>query len=176
MKKILIILIIFLFFMLLSHYVLYAASSKDIYKLAVKSALQKNKEFAFMYYRQLLRDYPQSPYAMEALFGEGEYFFFIPDYDQAYKLFDEYIRRYPDSKAMLFALAYLLKIARIQKKEELAKDIEKKIISVRQVGLVFTDFKEYEYQSPLARKFLAVFHIDKIEFYADDNLFAKISY
>ena len=91
-------------------------------------------------------------------------------------LFEDYINQYPDSQAVLFALAHQLKIAQIQKKEELAKEIEKKIISVRQVGLVFTDFREYEYLSPLARKFLAVFHIDKIEFYANDTLFAKISY
>jgi len=152
------------------------ASDKSTYNRALTSARSHNNEFAFMYFRQLVRDYPNSCYVPEAIFAQGEYYFSIPNYEEAFLFFEEYIDRYPDSQAAIFALAHQLKIAQLKRDKDLAKEIEKKIISVKQVGLVFTDFKQYEYKTPLDQKFLAVFHIDKIEFYADDTLFAKISY
>ena len=147
-----------------------------IHRLARQQARTDRKDFAFMYFRSLLREHPDSRYADFALFGQGEYFFELPNYKLATESFESYVDQYPDAKGKLFALAYLLKMARTQGQIQRVKDLEKEIISVKQLGLVFSDYKEYTYRTPLNREFKTVFHIDRIEFYVGGKLFEKITY
>ena len=51
-----------------------------------------------------------------------------------------------------------------------------KIITEKQVSLVFRDRKEYKYLTPLNHTLKAAIHIDMIEIYVEGELFAKISY
>src|SRR3989338_1022446 len=152
------------------------AGEAQVYLQAIQAAKANSKDFAYMYYRALLRDYPNTKYREPALFAHGEYYSLLPDYDQSASAFQAFIQEFPDSKGKLFAWVHLLKIAQIQKDEALTKGLEKEIINFKQLSLVFRDFQEYRYQSSLGRKYRAVFQIDKIEFYVQGEMFAQIRY
>ena len=153
-----------------------AGEDTNIRALAIQAAKSGRIDFAYMYYRAILNDYPNSPFAEEASFAHGEYFLMTSNDREAAATFNSFIQRYPQSKSKLFALAHLFQIAAREKNEELKKDLEKKIVNFKQLSLVFRDFKEYEFQSPFLRNYKAIFYIDKIEFYARGELFAKILY
>lgn len=154
----------------------FAAGDARIYFKARQFAQNGNHDFAFMQYRSLLRQYPESKYAKEALFAHGEYFFLIPDYDKAAAAFREFVDRYPEDKGKLFAMAYLLQIARLQGRREAVEQYTRDIATLQQLSLVFREFKEYRYLSPLERRHRAVFQIDTIEFFIQGEPFAKLSY
>lgn len=163
-------------FLIISFTLGYAQEAGQLYATARKEARSGNIHSAFMRFRTLLLDYPHSQYSESALFATGEYYFLIADYHDAIKTFTRYRIEYPDSKAGVFALLYLLKIARIQEKEEAIKDFEKKIVTLKQTTLLFRESKEYKYRSPFHRTHRVVYYIDKIEWYIEGGLFAKISY
>jgi tetratricopeptide (TPR) repeat protein len=154
----------------------FAGEDARLYLMAVKAAREKNFDFAFMRFRAIALEYPRSRYREKALFSQGEYYFQLPNLQESAKSFQEFIKNYPNANAKLFALAHLLKIAEIQQHKEIYDEIAKEIISLKQVSLIFRDFKEYSYKSPLNRKYRAVFHIDTIEFFVEGQLFAKISF
>ena len=103
----------------------HAAEGGKLYAKAYKSAKAGDIEFAFMQYRSLLRNYPNSRFKKEALFAKGEYYFLISRYKEAALAFQEYIKDYPDSKGAVFALLYLFKIAEIKKDALVAENIKK---------------------------------------------------
>jgi len=154
----------------------YAQESQRIYSLALKAAKEGDPGYAFMSFRYLLSNYPDSKHREAALFATGEYYFLIGDYTDARPVFIKFVDEYPNSKVRPFALAYLIKIAEKQDQEALAESMEKEIITSQQLILLFRDFKEFRYLSPLHRRYKAVHFIDKIEFYIDGELFAQISY
>ncbi len=164
------------FFFILSLASGYAQEAGQLYSTAVAEARSGNIHLAFMRFRTILLNYPDSKYAENALFAIGEYYSLIADYPDAIKAFTQYLNEYPDSKANVFVFMYLLKIARIQEKEKAVKDFEKKIITLKQTTFLFRESKEYKYRSPFYRKHRVVYYIDKIECYVDGELFAKISY
>jgi len=154
----------------------FCATARQLYKLADQRAASGQPDFAFMHWRNLLRDFPQSQQAQPALFALGEYYYSLPDYKQAVTSFESYLKKYPDSGDRLFALAYLLRIARLRGQDEQVDALEKEIIGLKQLGLVFSDYKEYSTQTPLHKDFQAVFHIDTITFYLNGEVFEKILY
>ena len=154
----------------------HAQEGGQIYSMAVREARSGNIDAAFMYFRSLLTNYPDSKYTENALFATGEYYFLIADYADAIPAFTRYLNDYPDSAGITFTLMYLLKIAEKRGQELLAKNLEKKIVTFRQMSFLFRESKEYKYQSALYRKHRVVYYIDKVEFYIDGELFAKISY
>jgi outer membrane protein assembly factor BamD (BamD/ComL family) len=59
-------------------------------------ALQTGQiDFAFMYYRDLLKDNSNSKYRNAALFASGEYYFMIADYEDARKYFTRHRKQSP---------------------------------------------------------------------------------
>jgi len=150
--------------------------SFQVYSKAVKFAKAGQSDFAFMQYSKLLRNYPMSKYRDRALFATGEYYFQNFGFKQATEAFQTFIDEYPDSDERLYALAYLLNIAKKDSNESFAQSLEKQIINLQQVSFVFRDSKEIAYTSPLFQNHKAVIHIDKIEFYVEGELFAKVSY
>jgi len=154
----------------------HAGDDAVLYSRALKAARSRDYEFAFMNYRRLLRDHPCSRYTERALFANGEYFSFSGSALEAQEIFSSFVKAYPDSPATLFALAHLYKMALKKGREEDAQQFKNEIISLKQVSLVFRDFKEYTYLSPLNRAYRAVFQIDTIDFYVEDELFTQISY
>jgi hypothetical protein len=156
--------------------VAFAGEDATKYAQARKMAKAGQKDFAFMQYQTILRDYPNSRFTEPALFGKGEYYFLIEDYRQAKEAFEGFLTQFPKSNGRMFALAYLWRIAKLQNDEATAQDLANQIVTQKQVSLVFRDRKEYKYLSPLNNNFLAAIHIDKIEVYLGGELFAKISY
>lgn len=154
----------------------YAEEGGRLYSSALREARSGNKETAFMYFRSFLANYPDSKYARDALFATGEYYFLISDYADSAQSFTRYLDDYQDSPCVSFALVYLLKIAEKRGEEPLARDLEKKIATLKQMSFLFRESKEYKYRSALFRKYKAVYYIDRAEFYIDGELFAKISY
>ena len=133
-------------------------------------------DFAFMHFRSLLINYPDSKYAHDALFAIGEYYFIAGDYNNTIEALSNFINDYPDSEGLSFALMYLLKAAEIRRQEPLAEKLKNKIISLKRLSFLFRESKGWTYKSPLRIKYRVIYYMDKVEFYVDDKLFEKISY
>jgi len=164
------------FLVVLSFNIAFALSEREIYDAAIKAVRSRNMDFAFMNFRALLIQYPQSQYTEKALFATGEYFFASGDYRDAASLFSRYITEYFDAKGYIFALAYLFKIAEKQGQANLIEKLQKEIVTFRQHSFLFRDFKAYTYRSPFAKDYKVVYYINKVEFLVDDAPFADISY
>ncbi len=154
----------------------YAQESGYRYAQAMEAVNSHDENTAFMHFRSLLADYPDSRYAEPALFATAEYYFSIADYQDSWQSFSRFVNDYPDSRGKLFALAYLLNIAGKQNKEALVKGLEKEIVLFRQMTFLFRNSKEFKYLSALRKKYKAVYYIDKVEFYVNNELYAQISY
>lgn len=149
------------------------------YENALRYIKEKQYDFALMEFRAIIREHPESKHARESLFAVGEYFYMEGAHYEAIKHFSEYLRRYPDSKAAIFARAYLLKI--IQDIENaggqekgIAENIEMEFFS-QPVFLLFSEYKEVSYKSAFQNKFKIRYYIDKIEIYRNGTLFLKIT-
>ena len=153
-----------------------AESEAQLYRKAAQAAKAGRTDFAFMYYNDLGRDYPASKYREHVLFAQGEYYGRSLNYAESTRVFNAFIGVYPESKGRLFALAYLYTMAKHEKDEPLIENLKKEILTFKQVGLVFKEFKEYTYRSPLYRTYKAVFRIDQVEFYVGGKLFATVAY
>jgi len=154
----------------------FAPGSFQNYSKAVKFAKAGQVHFAFMHYNKIIRNFPNSKYRNKALFATGEYYFHNSGMKQATQAFQLFIDENPDAKERLYALAYLLNIANQGGDEAFVQGLEKQIIDLQQVSFVFRSEKEIAYRSPLYQNHKAVIHIDKIEFYVEGKLFAKVSY
>ncbi|KPK98687.1 MAG: hypothetical protein AMJ95_02770 [Omnitrophica WOR_2 bacterium SM23_72] len=153
-----------------------ADESQRLYVSAVKAAKRNDLTVAFMSFRSLLENYPHSPHMQEALFANAEYYFLIGAFTDARPAFIRFLTEYPDSKARPFALLYLFQIAEAQGQSDLAESLRQEIITSQQLVLLFREYKQFQYLSPLQRNHKAIHFIDRIEFYIDDELFARISY
>jgi len=152
------------------------SGASQSYSKAVKFAQNGQMHFAFMHYSKILRDFPESKYRAEAMFATGEYYYQNSDFKKAAEAFLAFIEENPQSEDRLYALAYLLSLA-VKGGEDLSiDDLEKQIINQQQVSLVFRNVKENTFQSPLGHEYKAVIHIDKIEFYLEGELFAKVAF
>jgi len=169
--------IVILFFCVLSFSgVAFAGNTLKMFSMANQAARAGKLDFAFMHYRSILRDNPTSPYTDQALFALGEYLYIMTDYNQARDFFSQYLESQSQPEGKLFALVYLLKMALSEHETDIAQEIEKEILLWRQQTYIFKKVKEYSYRSPLFRKHKAVYSIDKIEFYIENEPFAKVSY
>ncbi|MBM3248850.1 MAG: outer membrane protein assembly factor BamD [Candidatus Omnitrophica bacterium] len=170
--KITIIIILTIFLFAIDGY----SQDKELYNKATKLARDKKIDFAFSYLDMVVNIYPKSRFFENSLFSCGEYYFISGDRYSAKNIFKKFIALLPESKAKPFALAYLLKIAELDKKQDIVDNLQKEIISFKQVSLVFRDFKEYSYLSALNKEYKIVYFIDSVEIYIDGNLFEKIPF
>lgn len=154
----------------------YSKQGKSSYILGVKAAKSGNLGFAYMYFRDFLRNFPESELAKDALFALGEYYFAINDNSDAVRYFNQFVEDYPECKTKIFALGYLMEIARKEGEHNLLKKLEKELVVFQKLSFLFRDFKEYTYVSPLSKKYKVVYFIDKIEIYIDENSFAQVAY
>jgi len=152
------------------------SGSDQDYSKAVKHAKAGQNDFAFMHYNKLLRNDPMSKYRDRALFATGEYYFQISGFKQAALAFQSLVDEYPESSGRLYALAYLLSIANKDNNRLSAEGLERQIIDLQQVSFVFRESKKIVYKSPLNQNYKTIIHIDKIEFFVEGELFAKVSY
>jgi outer membrane protein assembly factor BamD (BamD/ComL family) len=154
----------------------FAPSETQLYSKAIQFAKAGQGHFAFMQYSELLRNYPTSKYRDLALFATGEYYFQVSGFQDAEKAFKMFLDEYPDARERTYALAYLLNIARRNDNAASAEDLKKQIIDRQQVSFVFRESKEVTYRSALNQNYKTVIYIDKIEFYVEGKLLAKVSY
>ncbi len=149
------------------------------YNAAVRYIKLKQPDFALMEFRSLLREFPKSPLAQKSSFAIAEYYYDNKMYNDAIKSFTGHVKDYPDSKAGIFAKAYLLKIIEEIKdpaweEKRLFEDIQKDFFS-KPLFLLFKEYKEASYKSPLQNKFKIRYYIDNIEVYRNGQLFIKIT-
>jgi len=149
------------------------------YDAAVRHIKLKQPDFALMEFRSLLREFPKSPLAQKSLFAIAEYYYDNKMYNDAIKSFTGYVKDYPDSKAGIFAKVYLLKIIEEIKdptweEKRLFEDIQKDFFS-KPLFLLFKEYKEASYKSPLQNKFKIRYYIDNIEVYRNGQPFIKIT-
>ncbi|MGA2774463.1 MAG: outer membrane protein assembly factor BamD [Candidatus Omnitrophota bacterium] len=172
--------VLFLFSLLFFNFIFFKAAypqdSEETYQTGLQAAKSRDSGFAFMYFQMLLDNYPESRHRQDALFATGEYYFFSRDYRDAAGKFLQLVNDYPGYKGEIFALAYLFKLAELQGKESLAKELENKIVTYERLIFLFKDYKKYKFKSPLYRKYEVIYHIDNVEFYLDGEIFAKIYY
>ncbi|MCP4653741.1 MAG: outer membrane protein assembly factor BamD [Candidatus Omnitrophica bacterium] len=154
----------------------YAAGDAALYKRGEKSLRNGDINVAFSDFRLLLVSFPDSRFYKGALFAVGEYYFFTANYFDAENAFSEFVDKFDEAEEKLFALAYLLEIHRKRKNENIVTELEKEIITYTQVSLLFREFKECEFASPLLRKHKAIYFIDKVEFYVDGELLTTVFY
>jgi outer membrane protein assembly factor BamD (BamD/ComL family) len=177
LKKDILFLILSFVFLSLDSPFGYAQQDRELFTEATELARLGKRDVAFMHFHSLLKKYSSvSKYYKEALFAAGEYYFSIGDYNNAEESFARFIKNYPDSEAFPFALVYLLKISRRAGDEKMTGDLQQKIIEFKQLSLLFSDFKESNYLSPLFRRYKAVYFIERVEFYLDGDLFEKIHF
>ena len=154
----------------------FAQADKQLYLKAQKSIKSGQMDFAFLRYHELLLSYPNSKYRNGALFGVGEYYFLNNNYQEAKEAFEQYVHQNSDFKKKLFAYSYLLKIARNQNDQAAQDKIIENILSLRQMGFVFNTSKEYHFYSSLNQHLKAIFTINTITFYINDQPFVEVSY
>ncbi|MBF0570686.1 MAG: outer membrane protein assembly factor BamD [Candidatus Omnitrophica bacterium] len=153
------------------------ASEADLeWKEAVGLAKQGEYDFAFMNFRTILDDYPNSRYALTAKFAQGEYYFLQNNLQMASDEFKSFYATYPRHQEALIALAYLYKIAQIQKRPESIKEYHNKAASFRQLTFIFNDKKSFKFLSGFQRKHKLVSYINKVELYVNGELFTEVPF
>jgi outer membrane protein assembly factor BamD (BamD/ComL family) len=155
---------------------LYAGEASSLYSKAMAAAKRGQADIAFVHFSAILERHPDSMHVKNAIFGAGEYYYSIGDYRDALPLFERFVHEYPQARGKLFALAYLYKLSEENEREDLVKKVRKEILTFKQQSFLFRVFKNYQYRSPLSLSHRAVYYIDRVEFYIDEDLFAEIPF
>lgn len=151
----------------------YAQEDAELFNSAKQSIKVGERDFGFMQFHSLLRLSISSPYYHDALFATGEYYFASANYFDAYTSFSKFVELYPRSDALPFAVVYLLKMEQMQAQGS-EYDLKKKVITFKQLSLLFSEYKEYPYNSPMGLKYKAVYFIDRLEVYINEALFETV--
>jgi len=153
-----------------------AGQDSTVFFKARESARQGQRDFAFMHYRTIIRNYPQSKYKIPALFALGEYYFLAADHKKSMDYFNQYIKQTKDENGKLFALLYLLQFAKKFGQEDRIEEIHYEMVALKRQSFLFKKFREYQYRSPLHRLHKALYEIDNIQFFVEGILYEKIDY
>lgn len=153
------------------------ASEADLkWKEAIRLAQQDEPDFAFMAFQAIVQDYPDSRWALSAAFAQGEYYFLQNNLQMASDAFESFCAKYPRHEEALIALAYLFKIAQIQKNPDTTKEYHNRVASFHQLSFVFKENKSFMFLSGFGHKHKLVFTIDKTTLYVDDKLFTEVPF
>ena len=147
----------------------------DFYK-GVRAARSGKNDFAFMFFRSFLQSFPNSRLAEDAVFALGEYYFLTNNPSMAARYFDRFIAQYPKSKGRIFAYMYLLDLARRTENLRMTELYERDIVTSYNLSLIFRKYKQYTYESPFNKKYKALYYMDRVEMYINNELFSKIIY
>ena len=140
------------------------------------SIRQRDLPTAFALMHSFAVSYPHSRHLEKVIFSMGEYYYHDGAYYDARQSFDRFLKDHPDSKARLFAMAYLYEIAKIKGSPQDVERLAREIITFMNVSLLFRDYKSYGFTSFLQKRYKAVYFIDKVEFYIGDELFTSLAY
>jgi outer membrane protein assembly factor BamD (BamD/ComL family) len=154
----------------------YSKEDRKLYFQGMKAARGGELDFAFINFFRLVEFFPDSEFLEDALFATGEYYYLVKDYYDARRTFRRFVDEYPNSKSKIFALIYLLEIGRLKDRGEDVERLGREIVTSQQLSLLFRDFKEYSYVSAFSIKYKAVYYIDTVKFYRNDELFSEVRY
>jgi tetratricopeptide (TPR) repeat protein len=151
------------------------ASTAMFYK-GLRAVRSGQLDAAFMRFRSFLQSYPKSKLAPDTIFALGEYYNFTNNPKMAAVYFTRFLHQYPEHQAKIFACAYLLDMAKMSKRPEAVEFLEREIVTTYNLSLVFSKYKQYTYKSPFNKKYKALYYMDSVQMYVNDDLFTKISY
>lgn len=148
------------------------------YTEAVRCIKAKQPDFAFMKFRGVIRDFPESPLAQKSIFAMAEYYYDCGMYRDAINNFTLCAKDCSDLKASVIAKAYILKIIKDMKKPGLeekrtAEDMKREFFS-KSLFLVFSEYKKTSYRSASLNKFRIKHHAGNIDVYRNDQLFLTV--
>lgn len=152
----------------------FAQSDVSFYKTARQAVSAGDNDYAFMCFRSILKLRHESKYYKEALFATGEYYYSIGDFRSAEKAFSSFVDAYPKDEALPFAIIYLLKIGNRMQISKTAEDLKKQLVTFKQLSLLFSECKTLSFISPLNLPYKAIYFIDRIEIYINEELFEKV--
>ncbi len=165
-----------IFLIVLCFFSASAFSDTTVFYKGVRAAYSGRLDFAFMFFRSFLQSYPRSKLAQDAIFALGEYYYFTNNPTMSARHFNRVIVQYPTSKAKIFACAYLLNMAQRSKNEDAERSLKREIVTAHNLSLVFSKYKRYIYESPFNKKYKALYYMDRVQIYINDDLFTEISY
>lgn len=90
--------------------VAFSQSANQLLAEAKSAQAAGKKDVAFMLYRQILRQYPESEQAVESQFLIGQYYYDSRNYFDASETFRAFLRKYPQSRFSKDAKEYLGKM------------------------------------------------------------------
>jgi len=155
----------------------YASEDKVLYYEGVRDARCNNIDFAFIMFDSLVRDYSSSKYFKDALFATGEYRFVINDYADSRVIFTKIVSYPENTKIKLFAYAYLMKLCeKTGCKHRVYLGYKKSILTFKQISLLFRKSQEVTYTSALQRVYKAVYFIDKVVIYINNEEFLTVHF
>jgi outer membrane protein assembly factor BamD (BamD/ComL family) len=153
------------------------ASEADLeWQNAIESAKQGEYAFAFMDFHSILEFYPHSSHCLAAQFAQGEYYFLQNNLQMASDEFKDLYAKYPQHEESIIALAYLFKIAQIQKRPDDMKEYRNMVASFRQLTFIFNEKKSFKFLSGFQRKHKLVYYINKVELYVNGALFTEVPF
>lgn len=153
-----------------------AQNAGELYRDGLHAARTGQQEFAFINYHTIAAQEEASKYRDEALFACGEYYFAGKSHQEAQRMFTAYVTEYPEGRGAPFALAYLYKLTEEQGLPGDLNALKKQLIAYTQLSLVFREFKEFAFRSPLNVVFSARYYIDRIEMFRQGEPLATIRF
>jgi hypothetical protein len=153
------------------------ASEADLeWKEAIGFAKQGENDFAFMDFQTVLDDCPRSSHCLAAQFAQGEYYFLQNNLPMASNEFASFYAQNPRHQEALVALAYLYKIAKIQRQLDAMEKYRHEAATFRQLTFIFNDKKLFKFLSGFQRSHELVYYINKVELYVNGQLFTEIPF
>ncbi len=153
------------------------------YREGLQDFREGRQYFAILNLKAIVKDDPKSPYAPQAAFAVGEYYYDNGDYFNSLTTLSGFIHEHPKHKGVIFAKLIIYKILTSVKKEEalgeqedaLIKEIRKELFS-QPLFLIFYDKKiPRSYKSLFKHDYLVYDYVDKIKVFRDDKIFLELS-
>lgn len=178
---------------IISHFYIYAvlclagcatfSQAGELYRSSIDDIHENRPDFAVIGLKNILKEYPDSPYAPKAAFALGEYYYDNGDYFNAINMLSSYIRNYPKDKGVVFAKLIVYKVIislrkdneKNKKQEALIKEIRKELFS-EPLFLIFYDKKSpRSYRSVFSNSYLVYDYVDKIKVFRNDKDFIELT-
>ncbi|MFH1857947.1 MAG: hypothetical protein ABH845_03480 [Candidatus Omnitrophota bacterium] len=134
-------------------------------------------DFAFMEYRALLQEKPNSEGALEATFAIGEYYFKQRNGREAKEAFEQYLAQAEEEIPRLLADVYLLQCFRLLGELSAFQTLEfqlKEMLSSKKLFLAFENERVQTWSSPLGNHFELREFVDRLEITQDGKSFYAI--
>lgn len=149
------------------------------YDRAARCVKAGQTDFAFMGFRSVVRDFPETWFGRESIFAIAEYYYDNKQYYDAISKLKEYINNEPDPRGCVFAKLYLLKIVGQMdnpgaEDKAMSLDIKKELLS-KPSFLVLAEYKKTSYRSPFQNRFTIKRYPGNMDIYRNAELFIRLT-